>query len=984
MKPQIYYYTIKSLLFFLLFLGIFLLSNSFSPVYATAGINRTINFQGKIVNKADATNITNNSYSFTFKFYDDPAAGNQLPISAPWSETQSLTVTNGIFQATLGSSTPIPAGLDFNSDSIYLDITFGGEHFTSRVRMTAVPYALNAEKVGGLTVTSTTGTLTIPNSKTIQFADAFTTSGAFPLTLTTTSSTIATLPAGTITLVDLDTTQTLTGKTIGSTGLIFSGATTDISTVSNQDFAIMPDGTGNVGIGITAPKGKLNIAVTEKATETDISQTTANNALVITGAYGSGDNFFPGLMWNMSDSSPTKANAGIYPQFGSAGSKLTFGISDQYTSGITRSFTFSPGGYLGIGVLAVPNVNAAGNMDVSGTATVSGNITMGGQLQLGRYPGDPAALGNGAMIYNASTNKFRCYQNGGWTDCIGAGGPGSSVWSDLTAPTQALSMNMYQTVGTSFATTFTYGNATSTTNLFNITDTSSNNGTGYLFNVTTASSSTLKPFHISSAGIEAILVDAAGKVGIGNTNPLEKLDITGNASVSGYLTIGQNGSLRSQYGPLTLAYKNTLTTWATGLVLQDTTGNVGIGSTNPTAQLQVVGTSATASVLSVNNTGLTTGKGISVVGGTAMTTGSDLELNGAIYTHAAGETGNFTSFAFTDNSNVAGNSTTTGINVVTTFNLQGASGAKEVDGINIVSPVVNGCSGGNTCTWSGMNVGITANTNAALTERGIYIKPSASQNTAGSVLGIFIDNNSSGASATDTGIKIGTGWDNGLDVSSPAQISSTLTATGTTIIGSAGNTFTFNPASGPSYLGTARPYRTMVLSPEYSGAAITTFYGAGADTNITGTLTSDASNSAGLRTHYSWMSTTATPLQGYTVAVRVTLPANFSQWCTTSVCTNTNALQFDYATMTTGSANNAVDMYIYNSSNTSTAVYSGTNNVSATANTWTTLNVQKASFEGAQTWNTAGDTAIIYLRMKSMNNNFVLIGDIKLNYLVSN
>ncbi|MFA5136737.1 MAG: hypothetical protein WC489_05080 [Patescibacteria group bacterium] len=80
----------------------------------------------------------------------------------------------------------------------------------------------------------------------------------------------------------------------------------------------------------------------------------------------------------------------------------------------------------------------------------------------------------------------------------------------------------------------------------------------------------------------------AGNVGIGTTSPLEKLDVTGNASVSGYLTIGQTGALRSQYGPLNLAYKSGLNTWTTGMVVQDGTGNVGIGTTNPSSLLEAV------------------------------------------------------------------------------------------------------------------------------------------------------------------------------------------------------------------------------------------------------------------------------------------------------------------------------------------------------------------------------------------------------------
>ncbi|MCC6932544.1 MAG: tail fiber domain-containing protein, partial [Deltaproteobacteria bacterium] len=48
------------------------------------------------------------------------------------------------------------------------------------------------------------------------------------------------------------------GDTMSGT-LTFSGVTNDITTVSNQHIALMPNGTGNVGIGTTAPSSKLEV-----------------------------------------------------------------------------------------------------------------------------------------------------------------------------------------------------------------------------------------------------------------------------------------------------------------------------------------------------------------------------------------------------------------------------------------------------------------------------------------------------------------------------------------------------------------------------------------------------------------------------------------------------------------------------------------------------------------------------------------------------
>ncbi len=127
---------------------------------AATGINRQINFQGKVVNKTAGTNVTNGGYDFTFKLYDAASSGTLI-----WTENYNtangnqLTVTDGIFRAALGSVCSFSGGscqgntntaVDFNTDNLYLDVTFNGETMGTRIRFTAVPYAFMAEKVTGL------------------------------------------------------------------------------------------------------------------------------------------------------------------------------------------------------------------------------------------------------------------------------------------------------------------------------------------------------------------------------------------------------------------------------------------------------------------------------------------------------------------------------------------------------------------------------------------------------------------------------------------------------------------------------------------------------------------------------------------------------------------------------------------------------------------------------------------------------------------
>ncbi|MBI2029972.1 site-specific integrase [Candidatus Gottesmanbacteria bacterium] len=100
---------------------------------------------------------------------------------------------------------------------------------------------------------------------------------------------------------------------------------------------------------------------------------------------------------------------------------------------------------------------------------------------------------------------------------------------------------------------------------------------------------------------EAMRIDDGGNVGIGNTAPTEKLMVTGNASISGTLTIGPN-TLRSSTGPLALAYKSALDTWTSGITLRDISGNVGIGTTYPSTFVRVEKDQNALTSLSVSNT----------------------------------------------------------------------------------------------------------------------------------------------------------------------------------------------------------------------------------------------------------------------------------------------------------------------------------------------------------------------------------------------
>lgn len=396
------------------FLGIFVFGLFGMGVGADAatGVNRQINFQGKVVN-ADGTNVTNGNYNFTFSIYSVASGGTALWTETWNSSTSQVTVNDGVFQVNLGTHTALPGSVDFNTDNIYLGINFNADgEMTPRVRFTAAPYAMNADKVRGLTVTDTTGTLTIQNGKTISFADAFSTSGAFPTTLTATASTNVTLPTTGI-IATLAGMETFTNKTIGSTGLTFSGAATDITTGTNESLVILANGAGVVDIqdattvdSLSTDTGGISIAAGQAYTgagAVTFSSASASGLTInsgTTGAIAIGD-----------DASAESITIGT----GAADKDLVIGST---TTGST--IKLQSGSASGLSVEA--NGTATGNVQIGDGGTASATPDM---LVLDIGSAEPTGA-IGSMYYSTATNKFRCYENTAWKDCDTTGGGGVS------------------------------------------------------------------------------------------------------------------------------------------------------------------------------------------------------------------------------------------------------------------------------------------------------------------------------------------------------------------------------------------------------------------------------------------------------------------------------------------------------------------------------------------------------------------------------
>jgi hypothetical protein len=123
---------------------------------SVAQVPRTISFQGVLAD-ASGTLLPDGNYTLKLSLYENAVAGGSL-----WSETQTVPVVRGVFNAILGSVAPMPSSLAFDR-AYFLGVTVGtGAELQPRTALTAVPYALRAA-VADAVSSNATGVVTSIN-----------------------------------------------------------------------------------------------------------------------------------------------------------------------------------------------------------------------------------------------------------------------------------------------------------------------------------------------------------------------------------------------------------------------------------------------------------------------------------------------------------------------------------------------------------------------------------------------------------------------------------------------------------------------------------------------------------------------------------------------------------------------------------------------------------------------------------------------------
>jgi hypothetical protein len=118
---------------------------------AWASVPVVINYQGRLTDNTPQQNPIDATVSVDFSIWDSATGGLSL-----WSETQSVQVVKGLFNAVLGSTTSIPPSVFTTGTTRYLELHVSGETLAPRQRIATTPYAMasasadDSASLGGL------------------------------------------------------------------------------------------------------------------------------------------------------------------------------------------------------------------------------------------------------------------------------------------------------------------------------------------------------------------------------------------------------------------------------------------------------------------------------------------------------------------------------------------------------------------------------------------------------------------------------------------------------------------------------------------------------------------------------------------------------------------------------------------------------------------------------------------------------------------
>lgn len=334
--------------------------------------------------------------------------------------------------------------------------------------------------------------------------------------------------------------------------------------------ALTNDGT-NIGIGTSTANAKLHVYDGgESSTQTNFTQSLANAGVLISTDYTNGA-YTPGVFWSTSNDNPTLPKAGIYLHEAAAGSKMIFGTSTLYTSGLTNSaMVIDDNGNIGLGAFTpTSQLHTTGSVKFAGlggsgdrfmTVDNNGNVSsvaMGGPNEIMMANGVSVPLSTNAIQNQTASNQsggFRINGNGLFN--------GGAVGIGTTSPNYSLHV-----AGTAGFDEYIYHNGDANTYVQLSDDNMRFYAGGRDFLRMNESSTDELVVNESSADIDfrvegngslyALFVEGStDRVGIGTNNPAKDLHVAGDVRIDDLagsgdrmVVVNSNGDLSTQAIP---------------------------------------------------------------------------------------------------------------------------------------------------------------------------------------------------------------------------------------------------------------------------------------------------------------------------------------------------------------------------------------------------------------------------------------------------